>query len=56
LLLSFFAEAEIFVEICYNSPQDAFQTALSQAQEGDLIVVYGSFFTVSQVMASQSIR
>ncbi|BCA95279.1 bifunctional folylpolyglutamate synthase/dihydrofolate synthase [Legionella antarctica] len=53
LLSSIFDDAEIFVEVCYTSPLVAFQTALSQAREGDLIVVYGSFFTVGHVMAAQ---
>lgn len=53
MLLSIFEDAEIFVEICYNSPHIAFQTALNQATAGDLIVIYGSFFTVGHVMAAQ---
>ncbi len=53
LLCSTFEDAEIFVEVCYNSPLMAFQAALSQAAVGDLILVYGSFFTVGQVMAAQ---
>ncbi|MCL9684631.1 bifunctional tetrahydrofolate synthase/dihydrofolate synthase [Legionella maioricensis] len=53
LLCSIFEDAEIFVEVCYTSPLIAFQKALSQATAGDLIVVYGSFFTVGQVMAAQ---
>ena len=55
LLLAHFKDAEIFIEICYNSPLIAFQAALKQAKAGDLIVVFGSFFTVSQVMASQTL-
>ncbi|MFJ1267351.1 bifunctional tetrahydrofolate synthase/dihydrofolate synthase [Legionella lytica] len=54
LLLSYFNDAEIFVEICYNEPLIAFKTALDQAKPGDLIVVYGSFFTVGHIMAVQS--
>ena len=54
LLLSYFNDAEIFVKICYNEPLLAFKTALDQAKPGDLIVVYGSFFTVSHIMAVQS--
>jgi dihydrofolate synthase/folylpolyglutamate synthase len=50
LLLSIFKEAGVCIEFCYNSPLVAFNTALNQAKTGDLIVVYGSFFTVSQVM------
>lgn len=53
LLLSHFKNAEINIEICYNSPLIAFETALNQAKPGDLIVVYGSFFTVSHVMAAR---
>lgn len=48
-----FKEAEMSVDICYNSPLIAFQTALNQAITGDLIVVYGSFFTVGQVLATE---
>jgi len=55
LLLSMLGDAEVFVKICYNSPLIAFQAALDQATAGDLIVVYGSFFTVSQVMANNNI-
>jgi dihydrofolate synthase/folylpolyglutamate synthase len=51
MLLSVFEEAEIFVEICYTSPLIAYQMALNQAAPGDLIVVYGSFYTVGQIMA-----
>lgn len=53
LLLSHFKNAEIFAEICYNSPLIAFETALIQAEPGDLIVVYGSFFTVGHVMTAK---
>lgn len=53
LLLTFFKDAEIPVEICYNNPLAAFEAALEQAKPGDLIVVYGSFFTVSHVMANR---
>ncbi|MGL5741708.1 MAG: bifunctional tetrahydrofolate synthase/dihydrofolate synthase [Legionella sp.] len=53
LLLSLFLDAEISTEICYNNPLVAFETALKHAEPGDLIVVYGSFFTVSHVMANR---
>jgi dihydrofolate synthase / folylpolyglutamate synthase len=56
LLLTQFQNAGICVKICYNSPLSAFDAALNQAQSGDLIVVYGSFFTVGQIMAAQSNR
>lgn len=49
-ILASFKEAEINTEICYNSPLIAFEKALEQARAGDLILVYGSFFTVGQVM------
>lgn len=52
LLLSVFRDAEIFVEICYTNPLAAFEAAVNQAKSGDLIVVYGSFFTVGHVMAA----
>lgn len=52
-LLSVFGGAEINVEICYNSPLAAFDAAFSQANAGDLIVVYGSFYTVGHVMLAQ---
>lgn len=55
LLLAIFDEAEISLKTCYNSPFIAFAAALNHAKTGDLIVVYGSFFTVSQVMTSQLI-
>ncbi len=56
VLLAQFQDAEICVKICYNSPLSAFDAALNQAQPGDLIVVYGSFFTVGHIMATQSNR
>ncbi|WP_133134997.1 bifunctional tetrahydrofolate synthase/dihydrofolate synthase [Legionella rowbothamii] len=54
LLLSYFKDAEIYAKICYNEPFLAFKAALDQAKPGDLIVVYGSFFTVGHIMAVQS--
>jgi dihydrofolate synthase/folylpolyglutamate synthase len=53
LLYFHFKKAEIMVKICYNSPILAFETALTQAEPDDLVIVYGSFFTVSQVMAAK---
>ncbi len=52
-LLSMGKKAEILAEICYTSPLVAFKEVLTHATVGDLIVVFGSFFTVSQVMSSQ---
>lgn len=51
-LISCFKEAEIETNICYTSPLVAFKTALEKAEDGDLIVVYGSFFTVSYVKSA----
>ncbi|CEG56694.1 bifunctional tetrahydrofolate synthase/dihydrofolate synthase [Legionella fallonii] len=53
LLLARFVDAEIFVDICYTNPFIAFQAALDHAVAGDLIVVYGSFFTVGHVLTAQ---
>lgn len=50
-LLAECKNAQIVADICYNSPLIAFNEALKQAEYGDLIVVFGSFFTVAQVMA-----
>lgn len=50
-LLAQCKKAQIAVDICYNSPLIAFNEALKQARYDDLIVVFGSFFTVAQVMA-----
>lgn len=52
-LLSIAKKAEILVEFCYTSPLVAFDEAMTQAEPGDLIIVFGSFFTVGQVMSSQ---
>lgn len=53
LLVTIFRDAAISVEICYTSPLIAFETALKHSGPGDLIVVYGSFLTVSHVMANR---
>jgi len=37
----------------YSNPVRAFQAAQQQAIEGDLIIIYGSFITVAQVMEMQ---
>lgn len=50
-LLKQFKNAEILINICYNTPLVAFETAFRQSVAGDLIVVFGSFFTVGQVMS-----
>lgn len=38
--------------ICYLNPLEAYHSASIQASEEDLIVVYGSFITVSEVMTA----
>ncbi|WP_298626074.1 bifunctional tetrahydrofolate synthase/dihydrofolate synthase [uncultured Legionella sp.] len=53
LILTSFKDAELFVDVCYTSPLVAFEQARAVAVAGDLIIVYGSFFTVSHVMAAQ---
>jgi dihydrofolate synthase / folylpolyglutamate synthase len=40
------------VKTCYNSPLAAYEAAKQAAKCGDLIVVYGSFLTVSAVMTN----
>lgn len=52
-LLAKFRDAEIYVDICYTNPLVAFETAKDKAENGDLIVVFGSFYTVGHVMAAQ---
>lgn len=54
-LLSLCKKAEILVEICYTSPFIAYEEALARAATGDLIVVFGSFYTVGHVISSQQI-
>lgn len=52
-ILSNLRQAEIISNFCYNSPLIAFNAARSQSKSGDLIVVFGSFFTVSHVMSAE---
>ncbi len=49
-LLALSEKAGIMAKICYTSPSIAFTEALNHAKPGDLIVVFGSFFTVSDVL------
>ena len=39
------------IKLCHNTPLEAFQTACHAANTGDLIIVYGSFITVADVMS-----
>jgi dihydrofolate synthase/folylpolyglutamate synthase len=41
------------VETCFSNPVAAYDAALLQAQPGDVIVVFGSFLTVSPVLAAK---
>ena len=49
---SIFKKYDIMYEALHNSPWDAYQVACQKAARGDLIVVYGSFLTVSGVLAA----
>lgn len=49
-LLAAFLSEKVLLERCYISPHEAFQTALGRVGHDDLIVVFGSFFTVENVM------
>lgn len=53
VLRSAFENVNIHVEKCYNSPTEAFKAAWRESRKGDLIVVFGSFLTVSAVLSSQ---
>lgn len=53
LLRSVFNEMNCDVDTCFNHPLEAYEAARSSANPEDLIVVYGSFLTVSAVMSSQ---
>jgi dihydrofolate synthase/folylpolyglutamate synthase len=52
LLIKVFSLLNHPVTSCYDDPIRAYETALQRAKLGDLIIVYGSFFTVSAVMSS----
>jgi dihydrofolate synthase/folylpolyglutamate synthase len=52
-LLAKCENAGILVNICYTNPLIAFEKALTKSGSGDLIVIFGSFFTVAHIMSSQ---
>ena len=52
-LLAAFQAATTTVDVFFSSPAAAYFAAMQNAAPGDLIVVYGSFLTVSAVMAIQ---
>lgn len=53
LLRSVFNDMNDSMEICYDDPYAAYDAASNAAKPDDLIVVYGSFLTVSAVMSIQ---
>ncbi len=48
-----FESVQIYNKKWYNAPLQAFDAAWSDAEEDDLIVVFGSFLTVGAVLSSQ---
>ena len=52
VLLKALQTEHCFVSTCFNSPLVAYHAAMQKADPGDLIVVYGSFLTVSAIMAA----
>lgn len=40
----------------YNSPMDAYETAMKTAEKGDMVVVYGSFLTVGPILGAIGIE
>lgn len=51
-LISALNANEIVVDLCYNSPTSAYESACQRALVDDIIVVFGSFITVAQVLAT----
>ena len=54
LLLAAFDAEMGAVPICFSNPVAAYNAALNDSQPGDIIVVYGSFVIVGEVMSSNS--
>ena len=52
LLRTAFQETLNLDPVCFITPLDAYQAAKKQAKPGDLIIVYGSFLLVAEVMAA----
>ena len=40
---------------CYSDPLSAYNAAINEATSGDLIVVFGSFLTVSAIMGANRV-
>lgn len=52
MLLGALQAENCFIPMCFSSPKAAYEAALQAAKSDDLIVVYGSFLTVSAVMSA----
>ena len=55
LLAAFYAETGSVVD-CFSNPLMAYTAAMRKATPGDIIVIYGSFLTVSAVMVADELR
>ncbi len=49
IIIQAFLKEGIQAYNCFPNPSDAYRYAISNAEDGDLIVVYGSFLMVSGV-------
>ena len=49
-ILGAFAAENCWVPTCFSNPMQAYHQAMKQAKPDDLIIVYGSFLTVSAIM------
>ena len=56
MLLKLFYEEQGRKAPCYSDPVTAYRAAVQNANEGDLIVIYGSFLMVSAVMAAKEME
>lgn len=55
LLGAFYAETGSTAD-CFSDPVMAYTAAMRKANPGDIIVIYGSFLTVSAVMVADELR
>ena len=51
LLVAALQSENCLISSCFNDPVGAYHAATKEAKQGDLVVVYGSFLTVSAIMA-----
>lgn len=49
-ILAAFAAENCWISSCFSNPMQAYHQAIMQAKPDDLIIVYGSFLTVSAIM------